>query len=201
MPSFWSATVDGVKIDIGLSGWTSQNWAGKAKFSALMPSADAKSPQTLEASEVLRTLGRVTVDRFSEKLKTSKKESQALLQTLCLTGVALYDADDSEYRWRQLFPEIDFNQENETTREERFGLKIFKDSKHSSSVGRDAQGLTTVSLELKLDSKVFNPKIVADADGRVTYAHCNCSFFNFNKMRLGPCRHIIAVSMVNTDER
>jgi hypothetical protein len=201
MPSFWSATVDGVKIDIGLSGWTSQNWAGKAKFSALMPSADAKSPQTLEASEVLRTLGRVTVDRFSEKLKTSKKESQALLQTLCLTGVALYDADDSEYRWRQLFPEIDFNLENETTREERFGLKIFKDTKHSASVGRDGQGLTTVSLELKLDSKVFNPKIVADADGRVTYAHCNCSFFNFNKMRLGPCRHIVAVSMVNTDER
>jgi hypothetical protein len=201
MPSFWSASVDGVKIDIGLSGWTAQNWAGKAKFSALMPSADAKSPQTLEASELLRTLGRLTVDQLSEKLKVSKKDSQGLLQTLCLTGVALYDADDAEYRWRQLFPEIDFNQENETTREERFGLKIFKDSKNSASFERDDQGLTTITLQIELDSKVFNPKIVSDSDGRVTYAQCNCSFFNFNKMRLGPCRHIVAVSMVNTDER
>jgi predicted nucleic acid-binding Zn finger protein len=58
-----------------------------------------------------------------------------------------------------------------------------------------------VSLLLELDSKVLNPKIISDVDGRVTYAQCNCSFFNFNKMRLGPCRHIVAVSMVNTEER
>jgi hypothetical protein len=201
MPSFWSATLDGVKIDIGLSGWTAQNWAGKAKFSALMPKADAKSPQTLEASDALQTLGRLTVEKLSEKLKVSKKDSQGLLQTLCLTGVALYDADDREYRWRQLFPEIDFNQENDATREERFGAKIFNESKHSVSVERDPQGLATVSIQVEIDDKVFNPKIVSDIDGRVSYAQCNCSFFNFNKMRLGPCRHIVAVSMVNIDER
>jgi len=138
---------------------------------------------------------------LSEKLKVSKKDSQGLLQTLCLTGVALYDADDREYRWRQLFPEIDFNQENESTREERFGAKIFKESKHSVSIERDPQGLATVSIQVEIDDKVFNPKIVSDIDGRVSYAQCNCSFFNFNKMRLGPCRHLVAVSMVNTDER
>jgi hypothetical protein len=201
MPSFWSATLDGVKIDIGLSGWTSQNWAGKAKFSALMTKADLKSPKALEASRILSTNGRATVSSLSEKLKVTKKESQGLLQALCLAGLALYDADDREYRWRQLFPEIDFNLENETSREERFGVKIFQESKYSTSIERDDQGLATVSIQVEIDEKVFNPKIVSDIDGRVSYAQCNCGFFNFNKMRLGPCRHIVAVSMVNTDER
>lgn len=200
MPSFWSATLDGVKIDIGLSGWTSQNWAGKAKFSALMPAADAKSPRTIEATQVLQKVGRLTVEGLADELGIPKKESQGILQTLCLLGAALYDPEEREYRWRKLFPEINFDQDNEATREERFGQKLFRQAGKTVSVERDNQGLATVSLRLEVDDKVFTPYIVSDVDGRVSYAQCNCSFFNFNKMRLGPCRHLIAVGLVNLDE-
>ena len=34
-----------------------------------------------------------------------------------------------------------------------------------------------------------------DADGRVTSAECTCSDFKHNKLRKGPCQHILAVAM------
>jgi hypothetical protein len=31
-----------------------------------------------------------------------------------------------------------------------------------------------------------------DDDGRVVYGACACSFFRRNKLRLGPCAHLLA---------
>lgn len=197
MPSFWSATLDGVKIDIGLSGWTAQNWAGRAKFSSLMPTAYANSPQTLEASNLLQEKTKLTVSDLSKLMKVSTLEAQALLQRLCLVGVALYDADDAEYRWRQLFPEISFDDDNDSSREERFGLAIFKSNQVTASFEPAEAGATSLTAEVVVDSRQFSVLMTTDVDGRVTYAQCDCNFFNYNKLRLGPCRHIVAASLVD----
>jgi len=197
MPSFWSATLDGVKIDIGLSGWTAQNWAGRAKFSSLMPTAEAKSPQTLEASTLLQEKAKLTVSDLAKLMKISNLEAQALLQRLCLVGVALYDADDAEYRWRQLFPEISFDDENDSSREERFGLAIFKSNQVTASFEPSEAGNTSLTAVVAVDARQFAVQVRTDVDGRVTYAQCDCNFFNYNKLRLGPCRHIVAASLVD----
>lgn len=196
MPSFWSASLDGVKIDIGLSGWTAQNWAGRAKFSSLMPTADSKSPQTLEASNLLQEKAKLKVADLAKFMKISNLEAQSLLQRLCLVGVALYDADDAEYRWRQLFPEISFDDDNDSSREERFGLAIFKSNQFTASFEPSEAGATSLTAEVVVDSRQFAVQLRTDVDGRVTYAQCDCNFFNYNKLRLGPCRHIVAASLV-----
>ena len=197
MPSFWSANLDGVKIDIGLSGWTAQNWAGRAKFSSLMPTADPKSPQTIEATNYLKEQSKLTVAGLAKSMKVSALEAQSLLQRLCLLGLALYDADDSEYRWRQLFPEISFDQDNDSSREERFGLEIFNSKQVSASFEKDHGGSTLVKADVVIEPNWFTVQLTIDIDGRVTYAQCDCNFFNYNKLRLGPCRHIVAASLVD----
>ena len=196
MPSFWSASHDGVKIDIGLSGWTSQNWAGRAKFSALMPTASANSPQTEQASNHLREQSKLSVAGLAGLLNVSSLESQALLQRLCLAGVALYDADDAEYRWRQLFPEINFDDDSASSREERFGLSIYKSNQVAASFEPGQDSSTIVKAEVEVENKSFTVQITIDIDGRATRAQCDCNFFNYNKLRLGPCRHIVATSLV-----
>ena len=47
MPSFWSIEIEGVVLTIGISGWTSQDWAGRARFSAITPGSDL-SPNIIE---------------------------------------------------------------------------------------------------------------------------------------------------------
>jgi hypothetical protein len=32
-------------------------------------------------------------------------------------------------------------------------------------------------------------------DGRINYAECDCAHFRSHKLRQGPCRHIVALSL------
>jgi predicted nucleic acid-binding Zn finger protein len=32
-------------------------------------------------------------------------------------------------------------------------------------------------------------------DGRINYAQCDCPHFRHHKLRQGPCRHIVALSL------
>ncbi len=37
---------------------------------------------------------------------------------------------------------------------------------------------------------------VLDADGTIRAAKCTCSFFFKNRLRAGPCRHLVALKLV-----
>jgi len=43
--------------------------------------------------------------------------------------------------------------------------------------------------------KTFDVILDVDADGRVVYAQCTCSAYRRDKLRKGPCPHILAVSV------
>ena len=47
------------------------------------------------------------------------------------------------------------------------------------------------SVEIR---KLFHPVLDVDSDGRVVAATCTCSFFRRNKLRLGPCTHMLAAA-------
>ena len=62
MPSFWSIEIEDVVLTIGISGWTSQDWAGRARFSAITPASDL-SPNIIEnASTLLKKKNALSVD-------------------------------------------------------------------------------------------------------------------------------------------
>jgi hypothetical protein len=48
----------------------------------------------------------------------------------------------------------------------------------------------------KVEKNEFNPVLELDADNRPNYAQGTCSFYNFNKVRQCPCRHMIALLLV-----
>ena len=49
MPSFWSVEMEGIQLIIGLSGWTSLDWAARARFSAMIPAAEESKEAPSEA--------------------------------------------------------------------------------------------------------------------------------------------------------
>ena len=38
----------------------------------------------------------------------------------------------------------------------------------------------------------FKTRLEIDLDGSISRSNCNCSFFRLNKLRKGPCNHIMA---------
>src|SRR5919197_918715 len=104
MPSYWSLSCGASRLDVGLSGWTQNDWSRAAQFD-LLASLGAPS------AEHLRRVGGMLEDRLvatpeEVALGTGLDRAQATaaLQGLCREGRALYDYTAGTYRWRQLFP-------------------------------------------------------------------------------------------------
>jgi len=196
MPSFWTVVKDGVELTIGLSGWTSNDWASKAKFSSFIPTANVKEEHIPLALEVIVKNGSITTSELAKNLSVSVGEASVLLQKLCLQGKAMFDPDRNLYRWRDLFPTLDLYVDDDSSREMRgalANLSLFKLKKTLDDVKNEVRYL---SGTITYGSETFKPLLELDLDNRPKYAQCSCSFYNFNKLRQGPCRHMITLLLV-----
>jgi hypothetical protein len=196
MPSFWTVVKDGVELTVGLSGWTSNDWASKAKFSSFIPTSGLDESKLPIALSFITAKGQLTTADMAQELNASIPESSAILQKLCLQGKVMFDPERNLYRWRDLFPTLDIYQENDSSRESRAGLKIFQEGNLKITMDEKKDEIKYLSGLLESEKTDFKPLLELDSDNRPKYAQCNCSFYNFNKLKQGPCRHMIALLLV-----
>ena len=196
MPSFWTVIKDGVELTVGLSGWTSNDWASKAKFSSFIPTSGLDESKLPIALSYITAKGQLTTADMAQELNSSIPESSAILQKLCLQGKVMFDPERNLYRWRDLFPTLDIYQENDSSRESRAGLKIFQEGNLKITMDEKKDEIRYLSGLLESEKTDFKPLLELDSDNRPKYAQCNCSFYNFNKLKQGPCRHMIALLLV-----
>jgi len=194
MPSFWSIGMDGIDLTIGLSGWTSQDWAGRARFSAILPASAAQGPVDAAATE-LRSRSSMTVDDLVSALNVSPGEARILLQRLCVAGTAMYDATTNRYRWRALFPTVDLSADTGAGLEERRGVELYTDGVVALVSDEIEEKERTIRTTVSSNDRMNSVTIRRDEDSRVLYAQCDCSHFRHHKLRQGPCRHIVATSL------
>jgi len=196
MPSFWTIEIEGVELTIGLSGWTSQDWAGKARFAAMIPASLASPEQVEQARVILEERGRLSVDDLSRALNLSPVDSRSILQALCAAGQAMFDVNDANYRWRALFPQLEMSRIRDIGREEGKGVELARAAAVSvQSQVVTPEGVHRIVAHVSDDGHDREVLLESDVDGRVLYAQCDCSHFRFHKLRQGPCRHIVATSV------
>jgi hypothetical protein len=191
MPSFWTVIKDGVELTIGLSGWSSNDWASKAKFSSFIPTSNVKEELIPVALESITKSGSTTTAELAKALSITIPEASVILQKLCLQGKAMFDPDRNLYRWRDLFPTLDIYKEDDSSRELR-GARSTK-WEFSKTLDDVKDGIRYLSGSITMGQEVFKPLLELDLDNRPKYAQCSCPFYNFNKLRQGPCRHMIAL--------
>lgn len=200
MPSFWTVIKDGIELTIGLSGWTSNDWASKAKFSSFIPTANVKEELIPLALESITKSGSTTTATLAKNLSVSIGVAAVLLQKLCLEGKAMYDPDRNLYRWRDLFPTFDLYEDDASSREMRGAVANFKAFNVNKTLDDIKEGVRYLSGNIDLGSEKFEPRLELDLDNRPKYAQCTCPFYTFNKLRQGPCRHMIALLLAGDAE-
>jgi len=200
MPSFWTIQKEGVELTIGLSGWSSNDWASKAKFSSFIPVANMDENQLLTGLEHLVRHGALTTAAFAKELGISISDASAILQKLCLQGKAMFDPVRGLYRWRDLFPTLDIYEESETSREERFGLELCRQKEVRKTSDELKGGIRYLAAKVEDKKGTYSPLLELDSDNRPKYAQCNCPFYNYNKLRQGPCRHMVALLLEGDDK-
>jgi hypothetical protein len=193
MPSFWSIEREGVELTIGLSGWTNNDWASKAKFSSFVPALNVSENHLHEALKQLMSTGVITTQELGELLGTSTAAAASVLQKLCLSGKAMFDPVRGVYRWRDLFPTIDLQLDDEVSRELTAGVELMRDKKVKVTLDDQKDGVRYLAATVSDLNGTYSPILELDLDNRPKHAQCTCPFYNYNRLKQGPCRHMIAL--------
>ncbi len=197
MPSFFEADLGDMIFTLGLSGWTANNWSQGSHFDLL-----AARLQTDEATHS-RVFQALKAKQFSssESLGLSLGLDEDIVSS-CLTaytqaGRVVYDLNKGLYRLRELSKDpLPIDALRFASKQEEMASRLLREgniSIHSQEPERNE--LVRISGSVKIDGKAFSTMIQMDADTRITQASCLCNHYQQNKLRKGPCAHILALRM------
>ena len=212
LPSFWRIRSTDIEMDLGLSGWSSNDWAAQTKFS-LMSNIDKLNEKEIKrVAGVLFQSNGMSVDEIVAKTGLERLTVSSALQKLCSRGQAMFDFHKKMYRWRELFPEKLIPKDLKESPKIKNALKILAANKlNITEKTKNDQGLyvkavipkknkeTVVSI---LDSKFppkpraqdfFHMELNFDKDGRAIKMNCSCIEFKKTSLKKGPCSHLIAL--------
>jgi len=191
LPSFWVAVMGEMRLTVGLSGWTANDWTRGSALDLLKPPAAFSDTQVARLAERLRDAGQASLEEATRWGPTSTETTSAILDHLAHTGQVIYDLQHGTYRHRQIVPravgEIRLGPEDEEVTAAR---EIHRSRGASVESSRDGpRGLTvhTGSAEGK------PLELLVDRDGRIRRGKCVCAHHRRYGLRAGPCRHLLSL--------
>lgn len=195
MPSFWQVDMGGMKFTLGLSGWTANDWSRAGQFDLLAPRA-AVSTEAVEM--VLGALGkdwRADSSSLAAQLGMDRKDVLGALVAGTQAGLVVRDFEGDVWRSRALsrdplpLASLRFANDREAKAREIFAKGSVTVEVEDRIQGRKITGIVD-------DGKSRQPvELEIDKDERLIHASCGCHFFKQNRLRSGPCEHLLAARM------
>jgi len=198
LPSFWVADMGGMRLTLGLSGWTTNDWTRGSALDLLAPPAQPSAALISQVAKFMQ--GRRAAAFADVDLACGGQPAQtaAALNHLAHTGQLIHDLPNAVYRWRQIMPmalgEAELGPENPelaASKEILLQKKAKVDSRAPAAAGFLVTGVAEGKpVELFLNS-----------DGLIKRGKCVCSHhFKFG-IRAGPCRHLLALRTLAMREK
>jgi len=206
LPSFYVLRAGPVRLTLGLSGFTSANWAQAVAFDLLLPREAGKGVEQALGS-ILGVLGErhfASVKELVDATKLKRPEVLRALQLGCQYGQVMYDLAAGVYRHRPLLgAEIDrsrleYRNQRERVAHDLLGARAVKIESESRVFGVGL--VVTGEVKVKADKREYRPQMTIDDDGRVRKAQCTCSFYRKHKLKEGPCAHLISLRLMQALE-
>ena len=196
LPSFWKITSKEFQLDLGLSGWSSNDWASQAKFSLSSEGVEIDKQKLTRIAALLKGSDGLSISAATKLSGFSRKETATSLQQLCAKGQAMYDFHKKIYRWRELFP-ADFIPPSKTENPRlKKALKLI-DQEKIAILNRtsEAEGVCVNGHTLQKSPQTISIRF--DVDGRAIKSKCSCYEFKKTGLSKGPCEHLIALMKLN----
>lgn len=200
LPSFYIADLGDLNFTLGLSGWTANDWSKAGNFDLLAPRAAADEWTKQKVFEGLKKNWFDTPDNLARKLNLDRSAVLGALSAYAQAGRAIYDLDKGVYRVRELsrepLPQEKLRFANE--REESAARFLESDAVKISRRHFGQNGFLELAGAVKDKNKKQTVSLTIDSDQKLTSARCDCYFFKTNELRQGPCEHILALRMKNS---
>ena len=191
LPSFWVAKLGEMRLILGLSGWTANDWTGGSALDQLAPPAEIEDSLLTRIAATFNGNPSQTFEQIQQRTMAAAPKVAAGLNRLALLGQVIHDLPAGVYRWRQVMPMplswAEMGAENPETEAAREIV-----AQGQVTVLRDEQTPTGLRL---LAGRVpdRSVEVLVDGDGRIMRGKCACSHHFKNGLRRGPCRHLQAL--------
>jgi hypothetical protein len=190
LPSFWVAHMGEMKLTLGLSGWTTNDWTRGSALDLLAPPATVTESVLNSVARLLKERRAMRLEEICSAVGAKTAAVLAVLRRLAFSGQVIHDLPNGVYRFRQVMPmplgEEQLGPENPElsgARQLTLTAKVVLESTQ-----RIERGAVLVG---KVDSSPV--EIMIDLDGRIRRGKCACSHYHKYGIRNGPCRHMIAL--------
>lgn len=196
LPSFWSVRMGAMRMILGLSGWTTNDWTGGSALGQLAPPAEISDVVLNSIAEAFHESPSQSFDQVCLHSHHSAPTVAAGLNRLALLGQVIHDLPEHVYRWRQVMPApLTAEQLGSGDKETTAGEALLKTAKFQ--INRDElspSGMRIVAAKIGASgSSERTVELVLDGDSRIVRGKCACSHHFKNGLRKGPCRHLQAL--------
>lgn len=203
LPSFYVLRGGPVTLTIGLTGFSSANWAQQLSFDVMLPRPDDQGKTAEAYAAVLAWLGEHWKGSLTEVAKGAglkPADTRQALQAACQAGQVMYDLAHDVYRLRPLTEtpldpsRLEYRNDRERQAHDLLNAKNavrIAQENFIRGVGLELTGRVVVEAE----KREYRPQILVADEGRVTRAECTCGFFRKHQLKEGPCAHLIALRL------
>jgi hypothetical protein len=198
LPSFWVAQLGEMRLTLGLSGWTTNDWTRNAALDVIRPPVKISEGLVSGIAQAMRTQRTLRLGDAGLTSVASAAECAAGLNYLAHAGQVIYDLDAGVYRWRQIMPralgEAEIGPENAELVASR---GIVARGKVRIATNQEAAGGGRAFTGSADGQDV---EMLLDRDGIIKRGKCPCSHHFKGGLRMGPCRHLLAFRSVALGE-
>lgn len=197
LPSFFMADMGDMTFTLGLSGWTANDWSRAGNFDLMAPRGNVDNSTKLQIFNALKENWFESSDSLAKRLNMDNSTVVSSLTAYTQAGRIIYDLKAGVYRVRELtqepldFKALRFGSEQEKTANELISIGNVK----INSTTEVIENMLHVRARVKEKNNTYSAQVVIDKDERLTDDSCECSFYKTNKLRKGPCQHILATRM------
>ena len=197
MPSFYVADLGDMFFTLGLSGWTANDWSRAGNFDLLAPRANVDDLTKRRVFDALKASLFETPDNLAKKLGLDRSVVLGALSAYTQAGRAIWDLNKQVYRLRELSREplpmdaLRFANEREASAASFLAKKQLQEFR--ASLGRD--GAVELTGSIKHNSRTYATSLTIDRDEKIVAAKCQCNFYRQNRLRMGPCEHMLALRL------
>ncbi len=193
MPSMWTVRMGEMRFMLGLSGWTKSDWTNAAALDLLSGRGEAPPQITAKIEALLKKNRSMKTNELARAALASTAQTQAALFELARLGQVIYDFGRDTCRYRPVLPVPLGADIVGPEHEEHSGARKILAAKSIRVLSEEEIGrLRIIVADIDGTKRV---ELGVDADGVIRKGRCDCSFFYRNKLRQGPCRHILALRM------
>jgi hypothetical protein len=104
-PSFWVVRMGEMRLTLGLSGWTTNDWSRGSALHLLAPPVTPARTTLERIGSTLREAGAAPLAAIARQAGCDEASAAAGLNQLAHSGQVIFDLQPGVYRWRQIMPQ------------------------------------------------------------------------------------------------